>query len=167
MLAQWMCGRLGRVSPAGRCDVGRRRQGMRAQTGNGGRRRGMEGAGREWQGMGPPLRVRPRPGRIVSKLRMGRTPDRANCLYWGDSQKTSGWAWKRMPASEARFGWVNSPWGGYQLAKSAGLKPMFFVVYLHWVRYLNYSFVQRSVVGFDLPATSWSCNSHLTKQFVY
>ena len=65
--------------------------------------------GREWQGMGPPLRVRCGPGRIVSKLRMGRTPDRANCLYWGDSQETSGWAWKRMPASEARFARVNSP----------------------------------------------------------
>jgi len=39
MLAQSMCGRLGRVAPAGRCDVGRRRQ-------------GMEGAGRDWQAAG-------------------------------------------------------------------------------------------------------------------
>ena len=74
-----------------------------------GRRQRLAGRGREWQGMGPPLRVRCGPGRIGSKLRLGRTPDRANCLYWGDSQEMSGWAWKRMPASEARFGRVNSP----------------------------------------------------------
>jgi hypothetical protein len=43
MLAQSMCGRLGRVAPAGRCDVDRRRQRMQGAD------RDWPGADRDWQ----------------------------------------------------------------------------------------------------------------------